>query len=309
MLDYLKLVRWQNLLMLAFMQLLFRYGFLKWQNIPLSLADWQFTLLVISTVLIAAGGYIINNIFDQDTDSVNTPGQVIVGKSISEVVAYNLYFVMNFIGVGIGFYLSNVIERPGFAAIFILVAGTLYIYATSLKQMMIVGNLVVALVLSFSLIIIAIFDLFPATFEGNQARMGNMFSIILDYATFAFLINFIREIVKDLQDVKGDYNQGMNTLPIALGVGRASKVVFGFSLLPIVLLLYYINKYFFTFNLYIITIYSLAFIVGPLIYFSVTIWSAKTSKDFKHLSLILKLVLLFGIISISVLTYNISHNA
>ena len=132
------------------MQLIFRYGFLKFQNIPLALADWQYELLVLSTVLIAAGGYVINNIFDQETDNDNKPNDVIVGKSISETQAYNLYFALTVSGVAIGFYLSNVIQKPGFASIFILVAATLYLYASSLKQMMLIGNVVVALLLSFS---------------------------------------------------------------------------------------------------------------------------------------------------------------
>ena len=59
---YLKLIRYQNLLMLALMQLIFRYGFLELQNIPLDLVDWQYILLVLATVCIAAGGYIVNNI-------------------------------------------------------------------------------------------------------------------------------------------------------------------------------------------------------------------------------------------------------
>ena len=175
--------------------------------------------------------------------------------------------------------------------------------------MMLVGNFVIALLLAFSLLIIGVFDLFPATYEGNQARMGNMFSIILDYAAFCFIINFIREIVKDQQDIKGDYNHGMNTLPIVLGIARTSKVVFALSFIPILLLLWYINKYFMNNDLYIITIYALMFIVAPLVYFTIKIWTAKSTKDFRHLSGVLKLVLLFGIISIAVLTYNIIRHA
>ena len=117
--------------------------------------------------------------------------------------------------------------KPGFASIFILIAATLYFYATSLKQMMLIGNIIVALLLSFSVIIIGVFDLFPATNAENQHKWRVLFSILLDYALFAFMINFIREIVKDLEDVNGDYNQGMNTLPIALGISRTSKIVFG----------------------------------------------------------------------------------
>ena len=113
--NFLKLIRYQNLIMLAFMQLVFKYGFLKLQKIPLALNDWQYLLLVLSTVLIAAAGYVINNIFDQDTDLENKPNNLIVGKSISETSAYNIYAVLNITGVAIGFYLSNVISKPGFA--------------------------------------------------------------------------------------------------------------------------------------------------------------------------------------------------
>ena len=82
------------------MQLLFRYGFLNYQNIPLALNDWQYFLLVFATVMIAAGGYIINNIMDQATDNDNKPNQVVVGKSISETNAYNAYFACTVLGVG-----------------------------------------------------------------------------------------------------------------------------------------------------------------------------------------------------------------
>lgn len=293
--------------MLAFMQLIFRYVFFKFQNIPLALADWQYGLLVLSTILIAAGGYVINNIFDQNTDTINKPNNVIVGKTISETYAYNLYIGLTVTGVAIGFYLSNVIVKPGFASIFILIAATLYLYATSLKQMMIIGNVIVALLLSFSVIIIGIFDLFPTIHEGNQQQLGVVFSILLDYALFTFFLNFMREIVKDLEDVDGDYNQGMNTLPIAIGKSRTAKIVFGLSFIPILFMLYYINKY--LLELVFTTVYLLLFVVGLLFYFTVKIWTAKSKKEFHALSLLLKWILLFGILSVVVISLNIKYNA
>ncbi|MES2411865.1 MAG: UbiA family prenyltransferase, partial [Bacteroidota bacterium] len=114
---YLKLIRYQNLLLLAFMQLIFRYGFLKLQA-ALSLNDWQYGLLVLATVLIAAAGYVINDILDQETDHDND--KAIVGKFISEKAAYNLYFTLNITGVGIGYYLASVIQKPSFAGAFII---------------------------------------------------------------------------------------------------------------------------------------------------------------------------------------------
>src|SRR5690606_6981601 len=100
-----------------------------------------------------------------------------IGKGISETTAYNLYISLNIIGVGIGFYLSNVIERPGFATIFILIASLLYFYSTTLKQIMILGNIAVAFTLSISVIIIGIFDIFPATIAENRVHMASLFSI------------------------------------------------------------------------------------------------------------------------------------
>ena len=306
---FLRLIRYQNLLMLAFMQVLFRYSFLKQQNIPLALSDWQYGLLVLSTVLIAAAGYVINNIFDVETDRINKPNDVIIGKGISEANGYNIYIALNITGVAIGFYLSNVIQRPGFATIFIFIASLLYFYSTTLKQIMILGNLVVAFLLAMSVIIIGVFDIFPAIIAENKAQMASLFSILTDYALFAFMINFIREIVKDIEDVDGDYNQGMNTLPIAIGISRTAKIVFAFSIIPFVLLLFYIKNYFVENGLFIATLYSFILVLAPLLYVIVKIFTAKTKKDFHHLSTVLKLILLFGILSIVVITLNIHYNA
>jgi len=291
------------------MQVLFRYAFLKQQDIPLALNDWQYGLLVLSTVLLAAAGYVINNIYDVATDTINKPEDVVIGKGISETAGYNIYVALNITGVALGFILSNIILRPGFASLFILIASLLYFYATNLKQIMILGNFVVALLLSASVLIIGVFDLFPATNSENQAQMASFFSILTDYALFAFMINFIREIVKDIEDVNGDYNQGMNTLPIAIGISRAAKIAVGFAVIAFILCLLYINIYFFQNNLLIATFYAFAFVLAPLLYFIVKIVSAKSKKDYHHLSTILKLILFFGILSILIITLNIKYNA
>ena len=307
--NFLNLIRYKNLLMLALMQLIFRYGFLKLQKIDLALADWQYGLLVLSTVLIAAAGYVINDIFDQETDKENKADKCIVGKTISENRAYNIYALLNISGVAIGFYLSNVIMRPTFAAIFVLIAATLYIYATSLKQMPLIGNIVVALLLSLSVFIIGIFDIFPATDAANQEVMAGMFAILIDYAVFAFMINLLREIVKDLEDFEGDSKQGMRTLAIVLGIPKTTKLVFALSFIPIILLFFYINNYLIANHLIVATIYSLLFVSGPLLYFSIKMWSAQSKTDFQKLSKVLKWILFFGILSILFITLNIQYHA
>ena len=304
---YLKLIRYQNLLLIAFMQLIVLYGFLKIQNIWLFLYDWQYYLLILSTLTIAAGGYIINDIIDQQPDAENKPNGNIVGKSITESTAYNLYVGFTLTGVGIGFYLANAIQKPGFVTVFILCAAMLYMYATSFKQILLVKNLVVSFLLAFSIIIIGLFEIYPATNPENQSVMKVVFSILIDFSIIAFIINFIRELVKDIEDVKGDYNNGTQTLPIVLGISRTTKITFGLTIIPISLIIYY--TYNNLFHLQFATVYILAFLIGPLFYFMIKIWSARNKKDFSHLSMVLKLVIFFGIIAIGVIGINMKYYA
>ncbi|MCK6608451.1 MAG: geranylgeranylglycerol-phosphate geranylgeranyltransferase [Flavobacterium sp.] len=300
---YLKLIRYQNLLMLAFMQLVFRYLFLAQSYVDLALTDFNYILLVIATVCIAAGGYVINNIMDQDTDEIAKPQNRVVGVSISETVAYNWYIGLTIVGVGIGFYLSNVIYKPTFASMFILVATLLYMYATSFKQIPVLGNVVVALMLSTSIIIIGLFDILPAIDVDNRFRMKEAFDILMHYAIFAFIINLIREIVKDMEDMDGDYQSGINSLPIAIGVQKTKIVVGVLTVISIGILAYYVNSN--LFELDYVVYYAMILIVGPLIYFGVKLLNAATKKEYHHLSLVLKIILFFGILSVAVIVFNL----
>ncbi|MFY8067684.1 MAG: geranylgeranylglycerol-phosphate geranylgeranyltransferase [Flavobacterium sp.] len=300
---YLKLIRYQNLLMLAFMQLVFRYLFLEQSYVDLALSDFNYILLVIATVCVAAGGYVINNIMDQETDEIAKPQNRVVGVSISETMAYNWYIGLTIVGVGIGFYLSNVIYKPTFASMFILVATLLYMYATSFKQIPVLGNVVVALLLSTSIIIIGLFDILPAIDADNRFRMKEAFSILMDYAIFAFIINLIREIVKDLEDMDGDYQSGINTLPITIGIPKTKIIVGILTVISIGMLAYYINSN--LFELDYVIYYTMVFIIGPLIYFGVKLMNAETKKQLHHLSLVLKIILFFGILSVAIIVFNL----
>ena len=117
------------------------------------------------------------------------------------------------------------------------------------------------------------------------------------------------EIVKDLQDVNGDFNQGMNTLPIVFGVKRTAKLVFVLSFIPIICIIYYINANLFSAGLLYATVYGLVLILAPLLYFTIKIGSATKMQDFHHLSTVLKWILFFGILSIVVISLNIKYNA
>ncbi len=308
---FLKLIRYQNLLLIALMQLVLRYGFLKQQNVPLTLTDWQYGLLVLATLLIAAAGYVINDIMDQETDQTNKPNKVIVGKTISEDLAYNLYFGLNIAGMLIGYYLADFVNKTSFFGVFIISSALLYLYATSLKQMAVIGNVIVALILGLSVIVVGMFDVLPMmTYVDVElwAKMKVILSILLDYAIFAFIVNLIREIVKDAQDYEGDNLEGMRTLPIVIGIPKTTKVIFVIGLVATLLLFWYINDNLMENKLYAAVVYSLVAVVGPMVFFLIKTWSAKTKQDFALLSNVLKYVIFFGILSILVITFNIKFN-
>ncbi len=297
----LNLIRWKNLLIIALVQVLIKYALFEPFNIDITLNGFGFSLLVISTLCIAAAGNIINDIYDIDTDLINKPNKVIVSKSISEPKAFNLFLLLTILGVCIGFYLSNLINKTGFSAIFIFTSALLYVYTTSLKQTILIGNIIVSVLIAMSIIIVGLFDLLPAITPENQHTQLTMFKILLNYALFAFMINLLREIIKDIEDIEGDTKAVMRSLPIVIGKNRTTKVLFGLSFIPLIAVVYYVVTY--LYNHQIAVGYFLLFVIAPLLYFTIKIFSAKTTKELHHLSNVLKLIMLFGVLSLLLYKY------
>ena len=179
--NFLKLIRYQNLLIIVLVQAVFHFGFLKQQEgLLVALNDVEFILLILATVCIAAAGYIINNIVDQETDNISKPNKVIVGKYISETRAYNYYIALNIVGVLIGFFIANIIFKESFAAIFIVVAFVLYLYATQFKQSLLAGNFLVSFLVAFSILLVGVFDLYPIITNESRKFLGILFQIIIE---------------------------------------------------------------------------------------------------------------------------------
>lgn len=297
MINFFKLIRWQNLVLILLIQVLIKYVlFNTIDALSLALSDFNFGLLVLATVCIAAAGNIINDIYDLETDQINKPDRVIIDKHISEKTAFNWYVILTIIAVGIGFYLANQVQKTGFAVIFIGISALLYMYATHLKQATIIGNLVIAGLVSMVILVVGLFDLLPVITAENQLLQLGFFKILMDYAIFALMINLCREILKDIEDIDGDHAMEMRTLPIVIGRLRATKVVFALSILLQFLIVYYIISEIYEY--YIAVVYFLLCIVAPLLVFSIKIFTAETKKEFQHLSNLLKFVMLFGVLSI-----------
>ncbi|AVR47472.1 prenyltransferase [Christiangramia fulva] len=298
---YFKLVRAGNLFFIALTMFLIKYGLFEPFGVAITLNLFGFSLLVLAVISVAASGYIINDIYDVKADLQNKPDRTIVNNKISEKTAYRLFFVLNILGVGLGFYLSNMIGRPGFAAFFIFGSAILYLYNSQLQQTLLVGNILVSLIVGLVPVGVGLYDLLPAITPQNQQTQSVIFSILIDYSIFAFLINLLREITKDQQDVDGDYNSGYRTLPIVLGKNRTNKLLFGLGLVPMGFLIYYTYTYLFE-NISAV-LYSLFLLMAPLLFYQVSILTASKKKEYGRLSLTLKIILFFGLISIGLLQF------
>ena len=296
MMSFLNLIRWKNLLLIVLVQLLIKYALLEPLGVNTALHTMGTIILVLATICIAAAGNVINDIYDVDTDLINKPKKVIINKTISEKTAFSLFIGLNLVGVGLGFYLSNLVGKSAFFSVFVVTSALLYIYASYLKQLAIVGNIIISVLVALSVLIVGIFDLLPNLTPDNQSIQLGIFKIIFRYGIFAFMINLLREIVKDLEDYEGDFETGIRTLPIITGKKTTTYCLFALTIVVIISIIYYIFN-----TLYknqITTIYFLIFIVGPLILLSIKTLNARNKKDFSSISNGFKWVMLFGMLSL-----------
>lgn len=289
---FLQLIRYKNLLMLAFVQAIFWLSFND--NFSSTYDIVSFILLIQTTVLLAAAGNIINDFFDVETDRINKPNKVLVGKVISGKSTLLVYYILNLFGVVSGIVLAYIQDKIIYGLLFIIISLILYYYSKSFKKIALLGNFIISFFIALSIYFVYLFK----SLHFNYSEFDNIFrNQILVYSLLAFLLNFIREIVKDIEDVDGDYSQNMKTLPILIGKKRTQTIIFYLTLIPFIaiIMLISISKH------TILIIYSLVSLIIPLGYFMYKIKDSKSKKEIHKLSTLLKIIMLLGILSIIIL--------
>ncbi|MGB5364305.1 MAG: geranylgeranylglycerol-phosphate geranylgeranyltransferase [Aureibaculum sp.] len=302
---FLKLIRWKNLLMIASIQILFKYIYFPTFAVATSLSNINFFFLVLATITIAAAGYIINDIYDLEADKINKPKKVFLVENINIKLAHTYYHILNIIGLISGFYLAYTIDRISFVAIFIITALLLKVYNTDLKKLPLIGNIIISLLVSLSILIVGIFDIIPSITLENVEDQYYAFEVLKDYAIFAFMFMLIREIVKDIEDVKGDKILNMKTLPIILGINKSKYIVFFLSFFPLILVTYYTFKNFI--EVPFILAYMLIVVLLPLLHFMTKILYATTKEDYTYAGRLLKIIMLLGMLSIILVSITIYY--
>ncbi len=210
----LSLLRWYNIFFLALAQYLAAVFILNdpypWWH---TLKNPNLHLIIGASLFCVAGGYIINNFYDLEKDLINRPNKTLYEKILKQSTTLRLYFLFNLVGAGFGLLVSFNVFLFMSAFIFML-----WLYSHKLKKITLVGNIMAAL-----LSIMPFFAIFV------YYHLEDL--LILTYTSFVLLIIFIREIIKDLEALKGDVIVGYHTLPVTLGVYRTKWLIAGFALL------------------------------------------------------------------------------
>jgi len=298
---FFRLVRWPNLVFIALTQLLFEYCiFRKVYGDTYAGTDehHQFIFLVIASVLIAAAGYIINDYFDLNIDQVNKPGKVVVSILISRrwVIFWHMFLSL----LGLFFTVSALPIATYWHLVLANLASIilLWFYSTNLKKQLLIGNVLISLLTAWTIGII-FFSKYPFKINDLMAvdhSEVRFFRYTVLYASFAFVISLIREVIKDMEDMEGDRKYGCRTMPIVWGM-NASKVFVAVWIIVLVATLTILQFYVLPFGWWHSVLYCLLLIIAPLLWILSKLFKAQSAEDFHRLSTVVKWVMLTGIVS------------
>ena len=292
MVSFLKLIRYKNLFMVLLTMVLTKYALLDSLIPNIEFSHFNFFLFAISILLITAYGYTINDLFDITADQINKPKKVFINKYISKNSAIYFSVLLGTMGFFLGLYISYNNNKTYLINYYLFSIVILYLYSFSLKKIAFLGNLVVSLLCGFPILILYFLITGLGLTELNEVI--NLDFPIVAYSLFAMSTTFIREIIKDIEDIDGDLKINAKTLPIIIGRKRASKVAFFFTSLLLFFLIIVLQ---FLQNDYVFLCYGILFLIFPVINFMSKLWNAQSKKDYSKLSALMKIIMFFGILS------------
>lgn len=305
---FLRLIRWPNLVFIILTQCLYFFCVFRSQIIaplPPIFSAKYFFLLVLSSVFIAAAGYIINDYFDMHIDAINKPHKVVIDKVVKRRWAIVWHLVLSGLGILISLYFSyktgNWIVATGNVLCVIL----LWFYSTTFKKKLLTGNIIISALTAWVILVLFFAYAYmgggqPAFASWNLESYGfdikKLFKYSVLYAGLAFIVSLIREVIKDLEDMEGDARYFCKTMPLVWGVPATKVFVAVWSVVAIAALTI-IQFYAWLIGNKLLAIYCVVLIIAPLVYIVKQLYKAVASQDYHALSTLIKFVMLTGILS------------
>lgn len=313
---YLRLLRVGNLVFLAILLFVME----KWVATPLlqlaqfseQMPCWALTLLILSTVLIAAGGYVINDYFDVKIDRINRPEDLVVTRHITRDGAMRLFQILTAVGVAAGLAVAWWAKSWTLAMIYIVIPGLLWFYSASYKRQLLIGNIVVSFVSALVPLLVAIANAdYLRHLYGDALQYtpitGQLYVWISGFALFAFLMTLAREMVKDIEDITGDREMECRTAAIVWGE-KPTKMIVSILLLITMALIAYLIWAVLPFTCdwkSFSTRYAVFGLIVPLLCAIMLLWAAKTPLEYRRTQLVLKFAMFMGVLYSFVIQQNL----
>lgn len=313
---YLRLLRIGNLAFVAILLFVMEY----WVATPLLqramfeplMPWWVLVLLILSVVVIAAGGYVINDYFDVKIDRINRPDDLVVTRVISRDGAMHLFQVLTIVGVLMGGVVSWWAHSWTLLFIYIVIPGLLWFYSASYKRMFLVGNIVVAFASAIVPLLVAIVNADHLRHLYGEALaytpiVGELYVWLGGFAGFALLTTLAREMVKDIEDIEGDREMECRTMPIVWGV-KVTKMVVTLVLLITAALIAYMAFAVLPFASdwqSFSTRYIVFGLMVPILCVMLLLWAAKTPIEYRRTQLIIKFTMFMGVMYSFVIQQNL----
>lgn len=310
---WLRLIRWPNLLIVALTQAVAWWCVIHPLQGSLVLTPGNFSLLCLSTVLIAAGGYMINDYFDIRIDTINKPERVILNRVIPRRLAIIVHSLLNVIALAFAAKVALPAGHPEWMLLQVLCIFLLWRYSTTWKRRFMIGNLVVALLTALTIVALIIYEqaltywdrltlgLHPRGLFRIASRPDPVLILAL-FAVFAFLLTWMREIVKDMEDYKGDDAEGCETMPIRWGLLRSTRFVQVLGMASIAMLLAACIALWQISNLANCSaVYILLTLIMPLTLWIIQLPGAATVAHYHRASTRIKWIMVAGVTSLLVL--------
>lgn len=313
---YLQLLRVGNLTFAAILL----YVMEKWVATPLLQLEqfgelmpwWILTLLIVSVVGIAAGGYVINDYFDVKIDRINRPDNLVVTRIISRDAAMNLFYALTAVGVIAGTVVAWWAHSWTLLFTYVVIPGLLWFYSASYKRMFLVGNLVVAFASAIVPLLVAIAnaDYLHHLYQNALAYspiVGELYVWTGGFAAFAFLLTWVREIVKDIEDIEGDREMECRTLPIVWG-DKVAKIIATILLVVIATLIVYMLFAVLPFShewKSLPTRYVVFGLIVPILCSIVLLWAANNRTEYHRVQTIIKFAMFMGMLFSYVIATNL----
>ena len=239
------------------------------------LLDFNLFIIVLASSITIASGYIINSFYDNKKDIINRPNKTLLDRFVSQKTKLSVYFSLNFIAVLLSFFVSW--RAVLFFSVYIFL---IWFYSHKIKKLVLIGNLMAAFMAILPFFAILLY-------------FKNLYAVIFAHAAFLFLLLLVREMIKDLENIKGDLANGYNTIPIIYGEPISKKIITGLTLLTIFPIYVLIEIY----DVGYLDLYLYSCLV-VLLFFLLYLWKANTKAHYLLLHNVLKFLIVSGVFSI-----------